>query len=217
MLADDTYTGAVLSAERLRLAGHWSAALELLGDGAPDRRARAEILTDRFWWQHTGAAEAEAAVDAFEPDDPAAARLLRAELSYTRLLFGLDPRPDDRQRAERGFTAEAGPWGVFWSGIFADHVLHDPALAAERYAAVDAGEPVLRSYVVRHQGGHLLDAGDERGRDMLRESLDLRITAGARPLVAGAAATLAGLGEDRWAPVARAIAEELHLVALLPA
>jgi hypothetical protein len=221
MLADETYTGAVLAAELLRLAGHWDTALDLLGDldTGPARRARAEALADRFWWRHLDEDATERAAAALARDDPRAADLLRGQISYTRMLFDLRPRPDDLARAERGFTAASGGWGLFWGGVLADNVLHDRKLAAQRYAEAGAhrNDALLRSYVIRHQGVHLLDDGDRDGLGLLRESLDLRIAVGARPAVAGAAAALAEFGEDRWRwrPVAITIARELRLDPLL--
>jgi hypothetical protein len=95
--------------------------------------------------------------------------------------------------------------------VLADNVLGDQALAAARYAAVRTEDPLLRSYVVRHRGAHLLETDREAGLRLLYESLDLRIAAGARPLIAGAAALLADVGEERWGPVAETIRKELAL------
>ncbi|HEY1485289.1 MAG TPA: hypothetical protein VGF84_04235 [Micromonosporaceae bacterium] len=221
MLADDAYILA--AAERLRIAGHWDSALQVLGDRdtAAAVRIRAETLTERFWWRHIGCSEAEDAADALATHDEAFADFLRGQISYTRILFDLSPRPDDPARAEHGFTGDGG-WQLFWSGVLADNVHRDQAVAAARYAAAAevAAEDLLRSYVVRHQAGHLLDGGDhEAAVEGFRTSLALRIGVGAAPQVAGAAATLAevatGAESERWRGVAVTIARDLRLDPLL--
>jgi hypothetical protein len=204
---------------RLQRAGQWHDALAALppGDASP---LRADILADRFWWRHEGAPEAQAAVD--ELSDTAFAALLGAQLAYTRLLFGLDGGPDDREVARRGFTTALGDdrlrgWAHFWLGVYADNVEEDHAAAAGRYAAAldsatDAadgtpGDPLLESYAVRHQGFHAFDE-PAKAIPLLRRSLYLRAALGARPAVATAAVALAeALREDAEADTLRQIAD----------
>jgi hypothetical protein len=80
-----------------------------------------------------------------------------------------------------------------------------------------ADDPLLESYVVRHQGGQALDDGDhECAVALARRSLQLRAACGARPHVAAAQALLAdALGETEEAAELRSIlartADELDL------
>ncbi|GIH92259.1 hypothetical protein Psi01_28890 [Planobispora siamensis] len=176
-------------------AGRWDQALALL---SPEETAlRAELLVNRFWWRLQGGAEAEAAVDALPPE--VTAGYLRAQIAYTRLLFGLEPRPDDVRTARRGFERAAGGdglagWGRFWLGVLADNIDEDRRTAGEHYAAA-AGhahdDPLLRSYVLRHQAAHLLKSDHATAVTLLRRSYVLRAALGARPQTAAAAATLA--------------------------
>jgi hypothetical protein len=204
---------ALAAARELHRAGHWDLALELLaGDGAqgPADAAvaalRAEILVERHWWRLDQAEPAEAAVAALAVAgaEPALAALLRGQLRYTRVLFGLDPAPDDVAQAEAAFAeasrAPAGPgldaWATFWLGVLADNLHHDQAAAAAHYAralppARERGDRLLESYVVRHQGFHLLAEQPAAGLELLRRSLYLRAALGARPQVAAAQAVLA--------------------------
>jgi hypothetical protein len=207
---DGTYITdpAADAARALQRAGRWDEALAVLPAG--ERGARAEILTDRFWWQHRAPDEAETAICELASGDALLAGFYGGQLGYTRLLFQLAPRPDDRARALEGFTAAAGDgrlagWGTFWLGVLADVIDQDPQTAAGCYAralglASEHDDPLLESYAVRHQGGHALDANDTgRGVSLLRRSYHLRAALGARPQTAAAALTLAdalGPGEE---------------------
>lgn len=159
----------------------------------------ARRLVDHFWWTASGQDEAIAAVEALDPDS-AWAQFLMAQVAYTRLLFQLDPRPEDRAVTEKGFRAAAADaelhgWGLFWLGIFADNVEDDAVTAGGYYRqalAASEGDLFLESYVVRHLGGHAADAGDlAEARRLFRRSLHLRSALGRRPQVAAAQVALA--------------------------
>ena len=153
---------------------------------------------------------------------------LRAQLAYTRVLFDLGAPPGAVDIARRGFEAAANDealagWGRFWLGVLADNVTKDPAGAAKHYAAA-AGhtphDPLLESYVRRHQGFHLLD-GDHAGAvKLLRRSYALRAALGARPQTAAAAAVLADILVEKderrdLREAALLVARELKLAWLL--
>jgi hypothetical protein len=96
--------------------------------------------------------------------------------------------------------AEANPdvraWATFWLGVLAENLRHDQPAATARYAealplAREQGDRLLESYVVRHQGFHLLAEQPAEGLALLRRSLYLRAGLGARPQVAAAEALLA--------------------------
>ncbi|QKG19086.1 hypothetical protein ACTIVE_0722 [Actinomadura verrucosospora] len=96
---------AMDAAHALKRAGLWDLALDLLPDAAT--ALRAEILTDRFFWKLDDPAEAESAVAELSREDAARGGFHDAQLAYTRLLFGLDPRPGDEARVRAGFAAAA--------------------------------------------------------------------------------------------------------------
>src|SRR5690349_1966137 len=189
MITDDAYIPA---ARRLHRAGEWDTALALLDGRAGDDAAvaRARILVERHWWRLDDPAAAEAAVEVLDAGG-AESRYLRAQLAYTRVLFGRDPRPDDAATADAGFQAAARDgalrgWGAFWLGIVADNVHGDPATAGTRYAEAlrlsrAAGDPLLESYAVRHLGGQAMAHDRTEGELLLRRSLYLRAALGARP------------------------------------
>ncbi|MFD0573821.1 hypothetical protein ACFQ0T_37125 [Kitasatospora gansuensis] len=162
---------------------------------------RAEILVDSFWWRLNGSTAAEQAVGALLPSEPVLAGYLAAQISYTRLLFGLSPRPDDLRRARQGFAAARADarlagWAVFWLGVLAENIDEDPRTAGPAYRealehARERGDALLESYAVRHIGSHLLARDREQGIAHLRRSYHLRATLGARPQTATAALTLA--------------------------
>jgi hypothetical protein len=212
---------------RLYLAGYWDAALELLPAGAapgamhavgavddpPAMALAAEILVDRRWWRLDQADEAEAAVARLQASaaDPALAWLLCGQLAYTRVLFDLQPGRGDTAAAEESFGLAAedprvAGWATMWLGAMTDNLRRDPAKAAVHYAdafrfARDHDDPLLESYAVRHQGAHAHAlAGDHAmGVALLRRSLYLRASLGARPHVVAAEAALAevlGPGEE---------------------
>jgi hypothetical protein len=215
-------------ARLLHRMGRWDEALALLP--ADELPARAEVLVDRFFWRLDGAAAAEEAVTALRPSDPALAGFLDAQVRYTRLLFGLDPRPDDLERTREQFAAATtdarlAGWATFWVGVLADNVDGDADVAGSAYRqaldhAVQHGDALLESYAVRHIGGHLLEQDREHGIAQLRRSYHLRAALGARPQTAAAAVTLAGelpsgTEADQLLEAARLTARELGLSWLL--
>lgn len=126
------------------------------------------------------AATAEAAVAALREEDPLLGGFYDAQLAYTRMLFGIDPRRDDVQRARAGFSAAADDerlayWATFWLGVLTEHVDHAPEQAIEHYTkaldgALEDKDPMLESYAIRHLGGHALEHGDTTGLDLLRSA-----------------------------------------------
>jgi hypothetical protein len=212
-------------AGRLQLAGDWDGALSLLpGQDGDAAGRRAGILVDRYWWRLDDPAPAEQAVAGLE--DQARRGYLAAQLAYTRLLFRLGPRPGDEQAIADGLREAVRHgglrgWATFWQGVVADNLHGDPGTAARRYgealAQCRAGQDLLlESYVVRHQGAHLIDGDPLAGEMLLRRSLYLRAALGARPLTAAAQATLAGVLQpgaerDTLLQAARATAAELSL------
>ena len=186
----------------LQAAGHWDAALDLLGDGDPAYRA--QLLVERGFFTGKGTEEAEAVVDAL--DTGTAREYLRAQLAYQRLLFGTAYAGDEDVVRNGLDAAEADPalrgWVAFRRGVFAENVLTDPAAARASYdsayeLARAAGDLNLESYVVRHQGGQAADAGDPQTAErLLRRSLHLRSALGLRPQIAAAQATLADFIAD---------------------
>jgi hypothetical protein len=223
MLTDDTYV-----ARRLQLLGEWDAALVVLGPDA-DPVLRAEIAVDRWFFQIGGHEEAEKAVAALDPSS-STAHLLTARLAYSRLLFGLDPRPDDRAVAEANYRAavETGDekqrgWAEYHWGVLLDNIDDDAAAALPRYKtaleiATKYGDGYFESYIIRHLA-HLKEPAE--GTAMLRRSLHLRAALGARPQTIAAQAALAeDLPEDdperaELTRTFRPAAEELHIGWLL--
>ena len=214
MLTDDPYGPTAL-----HRAGEFDAALSTL-DGAEHAALRAELLIDRFLWQCHGLQDAQAAVDALDPASTTG-RYLAARLAYARILFD-QAKPGDEQIAEEGYRATAADpalagWGEFHLGVFSDNVRQEPEKAREHYerAARHAEtDPLLQSYVVRHQSTHLTDQ-DEKIR-LLRHSFYLRATLGYRPQTAAAMATLAnalpdGPERELLRDAARLTAEELRI------
>jgi hypothetical protein len=230
MTTDATYMMDGGPAVALHRMGRWDEALAAL---PPDAAAeRAEILVDRFWWRLDGGAVAEEAVGALLPSDPVRAAYLTAQVRYTRLLFGLDPLPEDLQRAREDFTAATADarlagWAVFWLGVLADNIDGDPHAAGSAYRqalghARERGDVLLESYAARHIGAHLLEQDREQGIAQLRRSYHLRASLGARPQTAAAALTLAaelppGTEADQLREAAGLTARELELTWLLRA
>ena len=202
MITDTTYI-----ARRLHLLGEWDAALEVLGPATPDApdapdphaELRAEIAADRWLFRMEGHDEAEQAVAALDQSTPTA-HMLRARLAYSRLLFGRDPRPEDRADAEAGYRAAARDgddatrgWAEFHWGTLLDNIDDDaqaavPHLEASLELGVKVGDVSLQSIAIRHLSAHV--EPEERIR-MLRNSLHMRAALGARPYTAAAQATLA--------------------------
>lgn len=236
MITNDPYTSeavhpaadprmAARLAGQLQLAGEWDGALTLLaGQDGDTAGQRAGILVDRYWWRLGDPAPAEQAVAAL--GDRVLRGYLAAQLAYMRLLFRLGPRPDDEPAIQAGLQEAARHdrlrgWAAFWLGVVADNVYGDPGTARRQYdealALCRSGEDLLlESYVVRHQGAHLIEGDPLGGEMLLRRSLYLRSALGARPLAAAAQATLAGVLQpgperDTLLQMARATAGELGL------
>jgi hypothetical protein len=238
MVANGSYTAepagrpglAARLVSRLHLDGEWDGALALLddadsdgkGDGAAALRAR--ILVERYWWRLDDPAPAERAVAGL--DDPVLRGFLAAQLAYTRILFALDPQPHDEQVMHAGLQAAADDqtcraWATFWQGAVADNIHDDPGTARQRYDEAhalcrDGHDLLLESYIVRHQGDHLIKTDRPAGKMLLRRSLYLRSALGARPQTAAAQAMLAhelppGPERDTLVQAARSVASELRL------
>jgi hypothetical protein len=242
MLLDAPYMTRprLAAARQLQRAGQWDLAVDLLAAEPPDPTTaalRADILVDRHWWCLDRASEARQAITelAEEQSSNALAAFLDGQLRYTRALFGtrfgLRPNPDDALLAEQAFEQAAADnllrgWATFWLGVLADNLHHDQASAADRYgqALQLAGDDdqLLISYVVRHQGFHLLGSDHAQAVARLRRSLYLRAALGARPHVAAAQATLAdalpaGTERDLLRDTATRLAGDLGLPWLLAA
>lgn len=199
MITDTAYI-----ARRLWLLGDWDAALAVLGPDT-DPGLRAEIAVERWFFRLAGHDEAEQAVAALDQSTPTA-HVLRARLAYSRLLFGRDPRPDDRAAAEAGYRdavcdgddATRG-WAEFHWGCLLDNIDENADAAVPHYetaleAGVKLGDVALESIAVRHLSAQKESA--ERIR-MLRRSLNLRAGLGARAYTLAAQASLAAeLPED---------------------
>jgi hypothetical protein len=219
---------AACAAWSLKRAGLWDLALRL--PIADMTAVRAEILTDRFWWRLDKPAEAEAVVAALSQEDPLLSEFYDAQLAYTRVLFGIGPRPDDGARARAGFSAAAADerlanWAIFWTGIVAEKLDHDLEQARQHYtealdAAVQDEDLMLESYAIRHLGGLAIEHDDLTGLDQLRRSYHLRAALGARPQTAAAAAALAaalppGAEAEQLNRLAAQTARELRLTWLI--
>jgi hypothetical protein len=189
-------------AHHLRRAGQWDAALALVFGTDPEAAAlRAEILVERHMWRLDPADAAVAALA--EVRDPALASLLRAQLEYWRRMFRLggDQISADpvAEFGELGGDPERGGWAMFFHAVSTETLLGDGTAAAAGYRrarelADAAGDLLLDSYVVRHQGDQMINIDGDRdgGIALLRRSLQLRAAAGARPQVAAAQVALAG-------------------------
>lgn len=212
----------------LQHAGQWGAALA----AAPTMARRAEILTDRHLWRLDPPGEALAAIDELEPVDPALAALLKSQLVYWHQLFELGSRdayggfdPVDGFVAATKDSRLAG-WATFWHAVAMENLRHDTAAASAGYerarrAAREAGDRLLESYAVRHQGFQLLGGNQPSGIQLLRRSLQLRAACGARPHVTAAQVALAdalgsGPEADELREIAGVTAVDLGLTWLLP-
>ena len=188
MATNDTYTSLGV-ARRLHVLGDWDHAAALLAEERSTEalELKAEILYERFLFRADGIEAAADAIAALDPESPQA-RLLIARLAYTRLLFQLDPLPEDYETAEAGYRfAAADPkthgWGEFHWGVLLDNVREDSAAAKTHYtkalqASHQENDLILES-VLRHLAWHVIDDGDrEEGLRMLRRSLHLRLRTG---------------------------------------
>lgn len=212
------------AARRLQRAGDWSGALSATPEDADGAVLRAEILVDRHTWCLDPVDEAVTAVAEIAPLEPATSAFLTAVLEYWRQLFRSGDAalgPDPVSEFERLDGRVAPGWAAFWHGVTLENLRKDREAAQAVYrralaAALEEGDLLLESYVVRHQGFYLLERDREAGLGLLRRSVDLRAACGARPHVAAAQAALAealGVGPQSvllQRLVARS-AEELNL------
>ena len=194
-------------ARRLQRAGDWDGALRLTPQSEDGAVLRAEIMVDRHTWCLDPADEARGAIARIAGPAPATAAFLIAVLEYWRQLTKSgDPfiGPDPVAEFERLDGRIAPGWAAFWLGVSLENLRldRDGAQAVYRRAlatALEEGDPLLESYVVRHQGFYLLEQDRDAGLDLLRRSLHLRAACGARPHVAAAQAALAealGVGPE---------------------
>jgi hypothetical protein len=216
-------------ARRLHLLGDWDLALAVLDgqSGTAELELRAEIHYDKFFWRMEGLEAAAAAISALDPSS-VQFQYLTARLAYSRLLFQIEPLPDDYDTSEAGYRVVAADptlhgWGEFHWGVLADNVGEDSAAAMAHYEkAFEScrrnGDLVLESYVIRHMAGQAFDSGDStEGLRMLRRSLHLRSTSGMRPQTAAAQLALARElpeGDAERATLveaSRTVADELRL------
>lgn len=195
------------TARRLQRAGDWSGALRLTPHDAAGAVLRAEILVDRHTWCLDPVDEALAALAVIAPQEPATADFLTAILEYWRQLAGSGPLPlgpDPVVEFERLDGHVAPGWAAFWYAVALDNLRLERDAAQPVYrralaAALEEGDLLLESYVVRHQGFYLLEQDRDAGLALLRRSIDLRAACGARPHVAAAQAALAealGVGPE---------------------
>ncbi|RKS72128.1 hypothetical protein BZB76_4945 [Actinomadura pelletieri DSM 43383] len=134
-------------------------------------------------------------------EDPALGGFYDAQLAYTRLLFGMDPRSDDTTRVRAGLAAAVqderlASWATLWTGIVTERFDNAHEHAKQLYSqalesAVNDEDLLLESYAIRHLAALALDNGDATGIDQLRRSYHLRAALGARPQTAAAAVTYA--------------------------
>lgn len=212
MKSDRTYYAepALGPARRLQRAGDWDGALRLVPDSAQGAVLRAEILVDRHSWCIDPVAEALAAIRAIADEEPDVADFLTATLEYWRRVFrrtgsALGPDPvAEFARLDSSDAKLAPGWTTFWRGVALENLADDAEGAQAQYRralgiALDEEDLLLESYVVRHQGCHLLKQDRDAGIMLLRRSLYLRAGCGARPHVAAAQAGLAealGVGPE---------------------
>ncbi|MFL6145503.1 MAG: hypothetical protein ACJ72N_27035 [Labedaea sp.] len=232
MTPDDTYLGRsdLAPARHLRRAGQWEAALAALppGDDPTAAALRAEILVERHVWRLDDADAAAASVRSVP--NAALAGLLTAQLEYWRRLFrlggpaGADPAVGFAAAAsDPGANPALSGWATFHRAVCTETLTGDWEAARDGYRrageiAAAQGDRFLESYVVRHQGGQLINRQGERaaGIALLRRSLQLRAALGARPQVAAAQLALAGelppgREADELREIGRSTAAELRI------
>lgn len=173
----------VTAATKLMLAGHWTAATELLDATRSDdpaeqhslALARAAVAVDHdFGQQSDHATAALAAV----PEDSWDLALLELRKDYADALFRsgdgdlrdrmltlVGDAPDDARRAAASF----------WAGAIADNVYEQPAEAIEHYThALELGDELTKAQALRHLGHHSHAAGDlELAREQWEQSTEL--------------------------------------------
>lgn len=171
------------AANRLMLAGHWTAASDLLAaartDDPEEQRilalARASVAVDHDFGQQSDHATAALAAVTEDSWDLA---LLKLRNDYANALFKSGNRdlrdrmltlikdaPDDTRRG----TAN------FWAGAIADNIYDQPAEAIEHYTlALELGDELTKAQALRHLGHHSHAAGNlELARQQWERSTEL--------------------------------------------
>jgi tetratricopeptide (TPR) repeat protein len=190
-------TAVADAAHKLMLAGHWTAATDLLTAAQPDdpaehavlALARAAVAVDHdFGRQSDHASAALAAV----PEESWDLAMLKLRKDYAEALF----RSGDRDLRDRMLTLieqapDDGRRGTanFWAGAIADNVYEQPAEAIEHYTtalelAAKCDDELTMGQALRHLGYHSHAAGDlklarsqwERSTELLQHAGHLRPT-----------------------------------------
>jgi hypothetical protein len=181
------------AANKLMLAGHWTAATDLLAATRSDdpaeqavlALARATVAVDHDFGQQSD--HASAALAAVQEDSWDLA-MLKLRKDYANALF----HAGDRDLRDRMLTlikdapddARCGT-ANFWAGAIADNVYEQPAEAIEHYTlALESGDDLTKAQALRHLGHHAHAAGDltlarthwERSTELLQKAGHLRPT-----------------------------------------
>ncbi|HZX02457.1 hypothetical protein [Kribbella sp.] len=211
----------VTAATKLMLAGHWTAATDLLtatrSDDPAEQQAlalaRAAVAVDHdFGQQSDHATAALAAV----PEDSWDLDMLKLRKDYADALFHsgdgdlrdrmltlVKDAPDDVRRAAASF----------WAGAIADNVYEQPTEAIEHYTrALELGDELTKAQALRHLGHHSHAAGDlalareqwERSTELLQKNGHLR------PALAQQAHLAILLRDEGDADGSAALATEVH-------
>jgi hypothetical protein len=204
MLPDVTYMHSprLAAARYLQRAGQWDLALESMreADSGASPALRAEILVDRHAWRLDPPGEALRSVKILADADPPLALLLTGQLGYWQQVFRLGGATISQDLeatfAEAAQDARLRGWATFFRGVVYQYLHENRQVAATGFAdalafALEAGDLLLESYALRHQGELALDEAREQAVQALRRSLSLRAALGARPHCAAGQATLA--------------------------
>lgn len=212
------------AAHKLMLAGHWTAATDLLASARSDdpeeqqvlALARAAVAVDHDFGRQTDHATAALAA---VPDHTWDLAMLSLRKDYADALFNsgdgnlrdrmltlIEDAPDDARRGVANF----------WAGAIADNIYEQPAEAIEHYTlALELGDELTMAQALRHLGHHSHAAGDlklareqwERSTELLQKNGHLRPTLAQQAHIAillrdeGDAAGSAALATEvhRWA------------------
>ncbi|GAA1125208.1 hypothetical protein GCM10009630_23860 [Kribbella jejuensis] len=181
------------AAETLMLAGHWTAAADLLDSAQTDdpgeqeilALARASVAVDRDFGQQSDHATAALGAVAEDSWDLA---MLKLRNDYANALF----KSGDRELRDRMLTlikdapddARLGT-ANFWAGAIADNLYEQPNEAIEHYTlALELGDELTKAQALRHLGHHSHAAGNlevarqqwERSTELLQKNGHLRPT-----------------------------------------
>ena len=175
------------------LAGHWTAATDLLASARTDdpheqkilALARASVAVDHDFGQQSDHATAALAAVTEDSWDLA---MLKLRNDYANALFKSGDRDlhdrmltlikDARDDARRGAAS-------FWAGAIADNIYERPEEAIEHYnLALELGDELTKAQALRHLGHHSHAAGDlalareqwERSTELLQKNGHLRPT-----------------------------------------